>query len=109
MITLLLDNYQDKRNGERKSHHFFYYGSASVVAGQIQPIMRKYGIEDCNDAETGYYSFNIAPNNAPHTDGGILLCIHSYPMVMQLYMSDAYGLCYRHKWYANDWTSWKTI
>lgn len=33
MITLLLDNYQDKRNGERKSHHFFYYGSASVVAG----------------------------------------------------------------------------
>lgn len=32
MITLLLDNYQDKRNGERKSHHFFYYGSASVVA-----------------------------------------------------------------------------
>lgn len=35
MITLLLDNYQDKRNDERKSHHFFYYGSASVVAELI--------------------------------------------------------------------------
>ena len=71
------------------------------MAGQIKPIIQQDGLNNCNDAKTGYYSFVVAPDNAPSSDGGILICINKYPMIMQMYLSDAYGLYYLHKWYSN--------
>lgn len=78
------------------------------MAEVIAPIIKK-SIDDCNNADTGYYSFAVAPTNSPATDGGILLCIKSVSMIFQLYMSDAYGLFYRHKWYNNAWTGWENV
>ncbi len=77
------------------------------VAELLNPIINKNGIVDCNDALTGFYSFAVAPKNAPSNYGGILVSIYSFPMVMQLYMSDADGLFSRYKWYSNAWTNWE--
>ena len=62
----MLDNYQDKRNGERKSHHFFYYGSASVVAGQILSgyVLRRQ--TSANNAHSlSINAKNFAPDGTP--------------------------------------------
>ena len=68
--------------------------------------MGKSNISDCDNADTGFYSFTAAPQNAPSNYGGILISISSFPMISQLYMSDADGLFYRYKWYNNAWSSW---
>ena len=71
--------------------------------------MEKSEISDCNNADTGFYLFSEAPQNAPTEYGGILISIRGYPMKMQLYMSEAYGLYYRSKWYSNAWRNWSKI